>query len=109
MIYDQISIQSELQEYFDAGASDIYEFDKTAKENIIGVKCIVNGAMKKGLKVMAINSSDSELTRITGFLVKKSDISKIKEGIDLREDTVSICHRCIENLGILNRKRINID
>lgn len=103
-IFDQILIQGKLQKYFDTGVSDIYVFDKTAEKNIDGVLKIINGAMKSGIKVFALNSSDSDLIRITGYLVKKSDVNKYFNGQQVRETTVKFGGDSIKKNNILGRK-----
>lgn len=103
-IFDQILIQGKLQKYFDTGVSDIYVFDKTAEKNINGVLKIINGAMKSGIKVFALNSSDSDLIRITGYLVKKSDVDKYFNGQQVRETTVKFGGDSIKKNNILGRK-----
>lgn len=108
-LYDQIKIQGELQKYFNAGVSDIYEFDRTAKLNIKGMIDIVKGAIKNNIKIMAINSNDSQLIRITGYLVKRCDVENYNNMKEFREDTVDLSKRSIDNLNILNRKIIKID
>lgn len=103
-LIDQILIQAGLQQYFDAGVSDIYVFDKTAKENVSGIRKIILGALKNNMKIMTFHTQDSDLIRISGFLVKKSEIQKLKAGKSVREDTTILGSLSIDNNGILNRK-----
>lgn len=103
-IYNQIKIESQLQKYFDTGVSDIYLFDKTASKNPEGVLNIIEGAFKDGMRIMAINSKDSELIRITGYLVKRSDIDKFNKGEALREGTIALGAGSVNNNNILGRK-----
>ncbi|MCX7884519.1 MAG: YjjI family glycine radical enzyme [Caloramator sp.] len=103
-IFEQIKLEGKLQKYFDTGVSDIYIFDKTAKNNLEGVLTIIKGAFKNGIREMTINTSDSELIRITGYLVKRSDIEKYEKGEPLREGTVALGADSIKNCGILDRK-----
>ena len=55
------------------------------------------------MKILAINSTDSDLVRITGYLVKKSDIEAFFEGKSLRQDTVKLGAMQAKNSNILNR------
>lgn len=103
-MFDQIKLEGKLQRYFDTGVSDIYIFDRTAKENIDGVLKVVKGAFKNGIREMTINTSDSELIRITGYLVKKCDIEKYEKGEPLREGTAVLGADSIKNCRILDRK-----
>lgn len=103
-LFSQIKIEGRLQHYFDTGVSDIYIFESTAKKNIQGVLKIIKGAMKNGNKIIALNTSDSELVRITGYLVKKSDLEKYQNGESVRESTVMLGAGSIKNGKILDRK-----
>lgn len=108
-IYNQIRVEGRLQKYFDTGVSDIYIFDKTAKKNYAGVLKIIKGAFKNGIRIMAINTNDSDLIRITGYLVKRSDVKKYNEGAVPREGTVVFGADSIKNNRILDRKVNSIE
>ena len=103
-LFEQIALASRLQRYFDSGVSDIYIFESTARDNIDGVLKIVKGAMKRGMRVMALNTSDSELIRITGYLVKRSDVERYRRGEQLREGTVKLGADSIVNNRTLERR-----
>lgn len=103
-IFDQINTEARLQKYFDTGVSDIYLFDSSVKGKEDGLLKVIKGAFKKGMRIMTINSSDSELVRITGYLVKRSDIEKYSKGQQVREDTVGIGADSIEKNNIMARK-----
>lgn len=108
-IFDQIKIEGQLNKPFDTGVSDIYIFDQTAQKNLDGVLTIIKGAFKNGIKMFALNSSDSDLVRITGYLVKKSDIEKFNNHESIREDTVQFGVESIANQDVLNRKVRSVD
>jgi YjjI family glycine radical enzyme len=103
-LFEQIEIAAALQQYFNTGVSDIYLFDATAQQNLDGLLTIVKGAIKQGLRIMAINRHDGDLVRITGYLVKKTDIEKHATGQPLREGTVKLGANSINNHNILDRK-----
>ncbi|WGX75492.1 DUF3029 family protein [Paraclostridium bifermentans] len=64
---------------------------------------VVKGALENGIRVLSINSDSSEFVRITGYLVKKTDINKFNEGKNLREDSVVLGALSMKN-GIEERK-----
>ena len=103
-LIEQIKLQGKLHKLFDAGVSDIYVLEETAKENLTAVLSIIKGAFKSGIKVMAVNTQNSEFIRITGYLVKKSDIKAYKDNQKIREDTVKLGVDSIQNSKILDRK-----
>ncbi|MGE5560990.1 MAG: YjjI family glycine radical enzyme [Chloroflexota bacterium] len=103
-LFDQIRLQSRLQRHFDSGVSDIYIFESTARDNPDGVLRIIKGAMMHGMRLMALNTSDSELIRITGYLVKRSDVERYRRGEQLREGTVKLGADSITNNRTLERR-----
>lgn len=103
-IFDQIKLEGALQQFFDTGVSDIYIFDRTAKDNVDGVLTIIKGALKNGIRIFALNTSDSEFIRITGYLVKRCDVEKYFAGKPLREGTVKLGAESIKNSHVLDRK-----
>lgn len=102
-IYEQLHVASLLHPYFDTGISDIYLFDRTAKNNLDGLLKLVKGAIKQGLRILAVNRGDGELVRITGYLVKRTDIEKYFQGEPLREGTVKLGAVSVANNKILER------
>ncbi|CEP39226.1 YjjI family glycine radical enzyme [Paraclostridium sordellii] len=106
-IFDNINLSSRLHKYFNTGCSDIYLFDETAKNNIDGMLKVVKGAIDSGIRVLSINSNSSEFVRITGYLVKKSDVKKFNDGESLREDSVVLGALTMKN-GIEERKVRNV-
>jgi len=105
-LVDQIMLGAKLQQYFDTGVNDIYLFDRTAKGNFEGVVKIVNGAIKNGMRIMAINSVDAELVRVTGYLVKRTDLIRYFSGDQFREVTVKLGAETLKNNRIMDRKVI---
>lgn len=108
-MFEQIKIEGALQKYFDTGVSDIYTFDSTAKKNPDGILKIIKGAKKNGIRIFALNTSDSELVRITGYLVKRCDIEKYFKGEPLREATVKLGAESVKNCKVLERKIFDCD
>ncbi|NYE56787.1 YjjI family glycine radical enzyme [Carboxydothermus ferrireducens] len=103
-IFTQIKTIGPLHKYFNTGISDIYIFDRTARENPEGVLKIIKGALKEGIRVFSFNTSDSEFIRITGYLVKRTDVLKYEKGEVLREDTVKLGAASIKNNNTEARK-----
>ena len=102
-LIEQLRIAGRLHKYFDTGASEICVFDQTAKGNLPGVMKLISGALKNGIRTLAINSADSELVRITGYIVKKTDINRYQAGKQIREDIVKLGADSIENCNIKER------
>ncbi len=103
-LIDHILFTSRFHRYFPSGTSDIFTFDETAKNNPAHVLDIIKGAMKNGLRTFAFYSSTSDLIRITGYLVKKSDLNKYELDKQALHDTVALGKESLDKQPVLNRK-----
>jgi hypothetical protein len=83
-LYEHLNVASRIHELVDGGVSTIIEFDQTAKGNPDAVLDIIDGAMETGIRDLSVGSSDSEYVRVSGYLVKRSDIELAKEERRLR-------------------------
>jgi YjjI family glycine radical enzyme len=100
----QLSLEGRLHSFFDTGVSEIAVFDRAAKANPKGLVTIARGAMRAGIKIFSVIGGDSEMVRITGYLVKRADIQRLRAGENLREGTVALGADSIESGHILERK-----
>lgn len=103
-IFEHITQSAPYHAYFPSGIGDIFNFDITAKSNPAYVKDIVRGAFKTGLRYFSAYAADCDVIRITGYLVKKSDILKLQNGEQVLNDAVVLGKGAVENTGIYNRK-----
>lgn len=76
--------------YFPSGISDIFPFEKTYKSNPEAVLDIIKGAVKSGIRMFTFYSADSDLVRITGYLVKRSEMEKLAKGEQVLHDTTAL-------------------
>ena len=65
---------------FQAGVSDILHFDDTARRNPMAIVDILRGGFCNGMRDMTFNLDSNDFIRITGYLVRKSDLERIDEG-----------------------------
>lgn len=85
---DHLRHSARFHQFFPTGCSDIFPFEVTAEKNPEAVLDIIKGAFSVGDKYLAVYRSDSDLVRITGYLVKRSDIEKYDQGGSVLQDTV---------------------
>ncbi|MFA8437270.1 MAG: YjjI family glycine radical enzyme [Marinifilaceae bacterium] len=78
-IYKHIMAVAPHHHLFNGGISDIFHFDETVRRNPLAVMDIVKAAFKKGMRMFTFNLSDSEFIRITGYLVRRSDLKEFRE------------------------------
>jgi len=92
----QVALAAKLHTAFDAGVSEILLFDPTARRNPEGVLRIAKASLAQGLKILALAPSDSPLVRITGYLVKRSDLDRLPAE-NLREESVGLGAEALRN------------
>lgn len=71
---------------FPSGISDILSFDETAQRNPQAVVDVIRGAFASGMRDFTFNLDSNDFIRITGYLVRKSDLAKMpgaRHGSDL--------------------------
>jgi len=62
---------------FASGISDIFHMDETAVRNPEAMVDIIRGAFRQGMRDFTFNLDSNEFVRITGYLVRKSDLAAI--------------------------------
>lgn len=65
---------------FPAGISDVLAFDETARRNPDAVVDVIRGGFRTGLRDFTFNLDSNDFIRITGYLVRKSDLARIESG-----------------------------
>ena len=78
-IYSHINTVAPHHHLFSGGISDIFHFDETIKRNPTAALDIIKGAFSKGMRMFTFNLSDSEFVRITGYLVRRSDLQDYRK------------------------------
>jgi len=65
--------------WFPAGVSDVLAFDETARRNPQAVVDVIRGAFATGMRDVTFNLDSNDFIRITGYLVRKSDLAALAE------------------------------
>ncbi len=103
-IYDHLRHSARFHKYIPTGCSDILPFDITGKHNPAAILDIVKGAFALGQKYVAFYASDSDLVRITGYLVKRSEMEKWNKGQAVLQNTTHFGTPAYESGHLANRK-----
>ncbi len=103
-LIDHLLVLSHFHKYFPSGTGDIIPVDITVHKNKDYVLDIVKGAFEKDLRYLSFYSSDSDVIRITGYLVKRSEIEKLEAGNAVLQDTTALGMGAKQNGKILERK-----
>ncbi len=103
-MYPHLRQSSLFHPYFLSGVGDIFPFDSTADKNPESILDIIKGSFELDNRYFSTYSSDSDVIRITGYLVKKSDMEKLEKGEQIQHDTVALGLGSVKNNKILERK-----
>lgn len=103
-LIDQLLVLSRFHKYFPSGTGDIFPIDVTVHKNPEFVLDIVKGSFRKNLRYLSFYSSDSDVIRVTGYLVKRSEIEKLAAGSAVLQDTTALGLGAARNSHILERK-----
>lgn len=101
---DHLLVLSKFHKYFPSGTGDIFPIDTTVNKNPEFLLDIIKGSFRKDLRYLSFYEKDSDLIRITGYLVKRSEIEKLNAGQNVLQDTTALGKGASENCHILERK-----
>ena len=101
----QVALQARLQAAFDTGVSEILLFEPSARKSPEGVLRIVRAALAQGVRILAVGSSDSDLVRVSGYLVKRADLDRVQTGENLREETANLGEEALRR-GLAGRRQL---
>lgn len=77
---EQLLFTAKTQKHFAAGIGELFPFEETARRNPKAVLDIIKGAFQADMRYFSFYSSDSDVVRVTGYLVKRSDILQYDAG-----------------------------
>jgi YjjI family glycine radical enzyme len=92
-------------QYFPAGTGDVFVIEPTARRNPAYLLDMVKGGFDKGGRYFSIHSGDSDVIRVTGYLVKRSEMDKLKAGKNVLQNTTALGLGAANNARVLERKR----
>jgi len=90
-------------QYYTAGISDILTIDETVKSNPQAMFQLCKGALSLGFREFTANVANNDLVRVTGYMVKRSDIETFKQ-CGSRTNTTGLAAEAAINTGILQRQ-----
>jgi YjjI family glycine radical enzyme len=95
---------SQFHPYFKSGVGDIFPFDETAKRNPEALLDMIKGGFEMGMRYFSTYGDDADVIRITGYLVKKSDIAKLDAGVAVQQANAMWGLGEVKNSRIYERK-----
>lgn len=103
-LIDHLRHCEKFHKYFPSGTGDIFPIDTTVHKNNEFLLDIIKGSFKEGIRYLSFYAADSDVIRITGYLVKRSEIEKLERGENVRQDTTALGMGAKHNSRILERK-----
>lgn len=103
-LIDHLLVLEKFHKYFPSGTGDIFPIDTTVHKNTDFLLDIIKGAFKKDLRYLSFYEKDSDLIRVTGYLVKRSEMDKLDQGQNVLQDTTALGLGAAKNGHILSRK-----
>ena len=76
-ILKQVLHSTRFHKYFPTGIGDIFKFESTWYDTPNALLDIIKGAFKKDMRYFTGYLADCDVVRVTGYLVKKSELSKL--------------------------------
>jgi YjjI family glycine radical enzyme len=90
--------------YYTSGVSEILTLDETVRGNGQAVFQLAKGALAMGFREFTANVAGNDLVRVTGFMIRLSDVKLYNEAKGSRTNTTSLGAEAAEVVGILGRK-----
>ncbi len=88
--------------YYYSGISDILTLDETIKRNPQALVQLCLGAFKAGMREFTANVSGNDLVRVTGYMVRLSDLENIAPKVHV--PTPRLGEEAARNTRILERQ-----
>ena len=98
-----IQALAEHHQYYTSGISDILTIDETIKANPQAMMQLCKGALSLGFREFTANVASNDLVRVTGYMIKLSDIARFKE-TGSRTNTTWLGAEAAQNTKILERQ-----
>ena len=76
---EQLEVNEIFHPYFPTGTGDIFKFEETWLKTPEAILPIIKGSFAKGLRYFSGYLANNDVVRVTGYLVKKSEIEKLRQ------------------------------
>lgn len=79
-LFKHILQSAPFHKYFFNGIGDIFVFEDTYKDNPEAIINVIDGAFNSGIRYISVYSGGCDVVRVTGYLVKKSEVAQLESG-----------------------------
>lgn len=91
-------------QFYPSGISEILTLDETVKANPEAVLQLCKGAFANGFREFTANVASNDLVRVTGYMIRLSDVKRYNEEKGSRTNTTALGAEAAKMTGILARK-----
>lgn len=95
---------AQFHKYFPSGTGDLFAFDQTYLNNLDAVLDIIDGAFDKGYRYITTYLQNSDLIRVTGYLVKRSEVEKARREEVVLRNTAMLGMGTDDNARVFTRR-----
>lgn len=103
MLLEHLKQSSPFHKYFPSGTGDLFAFDQTYTDHLDAVVDIIDGAFALGYRYITTYLKNTDLIRVTGYLVKKSEVEKYRKGEAVLRDTTWYGSQTDDNAQVFDR------
>ncbi len=103
---DHILSASKYHKYFKSGTGDLFNFDQTYENKPEPILDMIKGAFRLNVRYISPYLINQDLVRVTGYLVKRSEVEKIKNGGSAFRDTATFGHGMEETQQLLTGRKV---
>lgn len=88
--FDHLRHSARYHGYFPAGVGDIFPIAANVEQNPAALVDVVKGAFAGGMHYLSFYAADTDLVRITGYLVKRSEMEKYNKNDVVLQNTTHL-------------------
>jgi YjjI family glycine radical enzyme len=88
---------------FVSGIGDVFAFEPTARNNPGHILDAAKGFFAAGGRYFSCYAADSDLVRVTGYLVKRSEVERLRRGEVVQNGATVLGMGAFDNCGVMDR------
>ena len=108
-LIEQIRFAARVQKPFTTGVGELFAFEETAVQNPEAVLDVIKAAFRQDMRYFAPYRDGTDVIRVTGYLIKRSDLEKMNRGEVVLNSGVGVGRGALDSIGALNRKVYKAD
>ncbi len=104
-LVEHLKQSAKFHKYFPSGTGDLFAFDRSYLEHLDAIVDIIEGSFEAGYRYITTYLKDTDLIRVTGYLVKKSEVEKARGDNAVLRDTTWFGSGTDECANVFDRRR----